>query len=187
MRQIDVQEKQTFEGGATRSVKDSRLDLIPASAARAMGRRLALGAAKHGENNWRGGGEEFRKATINHLLDHIFDYAENGNKNDKNTDAIICNAAFLCEFEERRLRADGYYTKEALEALKKGLDNPEPRIRELRQKHIQLIRQAHEVYKELDRLTNADGHIVETVSIGGIQGSPELVLESILAEDGDKL
>lgn len=96
-----TEKKQVFEGGATRSEKAERRELIPASAITALGRRLALGAAKHGENNWRKGGEEFRKVTINHLLAHIFDYIENGNTNDANTDAIICNAAFLCEYEER--------------------------------------------------------------------------------------
>jgi hypothetical protein len=90
-----------FEGGATRTAKKDRRELIPKSAIDALGRRLALGADKHGENNWRRGGEEFRKATLNHLLDHIFDYIENGNTTDSNTDAIICNAAFLCEYEER--------------------------------------------------------------------------------------
>ena len=58
-----------------------------------------VGAAIHGDNNWRGGGSEFRKATINHLMKHLLDYIEHGNANDDNTAAIICNAAFLCHFE----------------------------------------------------------------------------------------
>lgn len=94
-------EKQAFEGGATRSKKDVDLTLVPRSAVIAMGRRLTLGAERHGRNNWRSGGEEFRRATITHLLDHLLDYMENGNESEANTDAIICNAAFLCEFEER--------------------------------------------------------------------------------------
>lgn len=93
--------KQSFEGGATRSKKDVDFTLIPKSAVTAMGRRLTLGAEIHGRNNWRGGGEEFRKASITHLMDHLLDYIENGNTSDANTDAIICNAAFLCEFEEK--------------------------------------------------------------------------------------
>lgn len=95
--------KEAFEGGATRSSKrgQGRMEPIPKSSIRAMARRLELGAERHGENNWRKGGEAFRKATLNHLLDHIFDYMEHGNKNEANTDAIICNAAFLCEYEER--------------------------------------------------------------------------------------
>jgi len=77
------------------------MELIPGEALRALGRRLALGAEKHGENNWRAGGEEFRKATIGHLLAHLADYVERGNAKDANTDAIICNAAFLCHFEDQ--------------------------------------------------------------------------------------
>lgn len=93
--------KQSYEGGATRSPLKERYDLIPQSAMAALARRLALGAERHGENNWKGGGDAFRKATVCHLIKHLFDYLEHGNANDANTDAIICNAAFLCEFEER--------------------------------------------------------------------------------------
>ncbi len=76
-----------------------RFDLIPAEAIAALARRMGMGARIHGENNWRGGGEEFRKATINHLMKHLLDYSEHGNAHDENTAAIICNAAFLCHFE----------------------------------------------------------------------------------------
>jgi hypothetical protein len=96
------EEKQSFEGGATRSPKSIDLTLIPKSAVLAMGRRLTLGASRHGRNNWRKGGEEFRRATITHLMDHLLDYIENGNATEANTDAIICNAAFLCEYEDRK-------------------------------------------------------------------------------------
>lgn len=90
-----------FEGNATRSALKGRYDLIPREAIDAMARRLELGAGIHGENNWKSGGEEFRVATINHLINHLLDYMENGNKNDANTDAIIANAAFLCFYEKR--------------------------------------------------------------------------------------
>ena len=90
-----------FEGGATRSVQTMRFDLIPSTALRALARRLALGAKKHGERNWEQGGEEFRKATISHLIAHLQEYMEHGDAIEANTDAIICNAAFLCFFESR--------------------------------------------------------------------------------------
>jgi hypothetical protein len=93
------QELTAFEGGATSTAKEERLELIPKSAMNAMGRRYALGAGIHGMNNWRKGGVEFRLSRINHLLDHIYEYLEHGGR--ENTDAIICNAAMLCEFEER--------------------------------------------------------------------------------------
>ena len=93
--------KAKFEDGSTRSVLEERYDLIPKKAIDALARRLALGAKNHGENNWRVGGTEFRKATINHLMKHLLKYIESGNADDANTDAIICNAAFLCYFEAR--------------------------------------------------------------------------------------
>jgi len=94
-------EKATYEGGATRSEMKLRYDLMPREAVDALARRLAVGAERHGENNWKQGGEEFRRATINHLLKHCLDYLSGGNSNDANTDAMICNAAFLCFFEEK--------------------------------------------------------------------------------------
>lgn len=94
-------ELESFEGGATRSVKEIDLTLLSKSAILALGKRHTLGALKHGRNNWRKGGEKFRLATITHLLEHVLDYIENGNTNDDNTGAIICNAAFLCDYEER--------------------------------------------------------------------------------------
>jgi hypothetical protein len=93
--------KAVFEDGSTRSVLEERYDLIPKEAIDALARRLALGARNHGENNWRVGGPEFRKATINHLMKHLLNYIDNGNTDDANTDAIICNAAFLCYFENQ--------------------------------------------------------------------------------------
>lgn len=90
-----------YEGKATRTTLKGRYDLIPREAIDAMARRLEIGAKRHGENNWREGGEEFRKATVNHLINHLLDYLENGNTVDMNTDAIICNAAFLCFYEKR--------------------------------------------------------------------------------------
>ena len=90
-----------FEGGAMRSALELRYDLLPKAAIAALGRRLTLGAKHYGENNWRGGGEQFRKDTISRLIAHLNDYIKNGNAGEANTDAIICNAAFLWHFEER--------------------------------------------------------------------------------------
>jgi hypothetical protein len=91
--------KQVFEGGATSTATDIRLELIPKAAMEAMGRRFAYGAKRHGENNWRKGGRKFRMSRISHLLAHIYDYVENGGE--ANTDAIVCNAAMLCDLEKR--------------------------------------------------------------------------------------
>lgn len=95
-----VDKLQEFEGKATRTPK-LMYSLIPKAAVVALARRLTLGASRHGKNNWRQGGEGFRDATLDHLIDHLFDYIENGNRDDNNTDAIVCNAAFLCQIEEQ--------------------------------------------------------------------------------------
>jgi hypothetical protein len=90
-----------FEGGATRSALAGRYELIPREAIDGMARRLELGAVRHGENNWKSGGEEFRKASISHLMAHLLAYMTEGNANDANLDAILCNAAFLAHFEAK--------------------------------------------------------------------------------------
>ncbi len=90
----------TMDNGSKRSHLPGRRDLIPKAALDALAGRLEYGAKKYGENNWRHGGELMRQSCINHLINHIFDYIENGNVEDNNTAAIITNAAFLCHFEE---------------------------------------------------------------------------------------
>jgi len=90
-------------GKMTRSKKAVHMEYVPASLLEAVGRRLAVGIERgHKRDNWREGvgSEEAREATINHLLHHIFDYLENGNTTESNTDAIACNAAFLVEYEK---------------------------------------------------------------------------------------
>lgn len=94
---------QEYEGGATRSEQDVRYDLISPHGMKALARRLALGAKKHGERNWEKGGEAFRQATISHMLGHLTNYMQNPNQED--TDALICNAMFLSHFEAKRLEA----------------------------------------------------------------------------------
>lgn len=83
---------------------DVNYELIPKAAVDALARRLAIGAQNHGRDNWRKGDASFVESRLNHLLKHLIDYIENGNKNDANSDAIICNAAFICHFEEKNPR-----------------------------------------------------------------------------------
>lgn len=88
--------KHVYENGSTRSELTLRYDLIPKAAFDAIARRLELGAPKHGERNWEGGGAEFVKATKNHLLAHVLAYIAEGNPED--LDAIGANFAFLAHF-----------------------------------------------------------------------------------------
>lgn len=66
-----AEEKSSFEGGATRSAKTARYDLVPAEGTRAIAERYGIGAVKHGDNNWKQGGKEFIKATLSHMLGHV--------------------------------------------------------------------------------------------------------------------
>ena len=95
-------EQQVFEGGATRSAQKGRYDLLPKAGLDRWAQRMALGAEKHGENNWRGGDEKFRRATISHAFQHLADFAENGNSTDDNLGALMANIGFLCELERRK-------------------------------------------------------------------------------------
>lgn len=98
-RNHNEEPKKTFENGATRSDLIPRYDLVPKAAIDGMARRLELGARKHGENNWRGGGTLFVAATKNHLIAHVLRYLESGEQED--LDAIGANYAFLAHFREK--------------------------------------------------------------------------------------
>lgn len=94
--------KQAFEGGSTRSEMKERYDLIPKVAIDGIARRLALGAEKHGERNWETGGQDFVRATKNHLFAHVLKYLADGEQED--LDAIGCNYAFLAHFRARGIK-----------------------------------------------------------------------------------
>jgi hypothetical protein len=99
-------DKQQFEGGATRTVKLERYDLIPPEAEAALARRFGLGAQRHGESNWKHGGVEFIKATINHMKAHFNSILDGRGRDDAllqdDLDALIWGAAALCWFNERK-------------------------------------------------------------------------------------
>ncbi len=118
--------KTAFEGGATRSTKRERYDLIPPEAEAAYARRLALGAELHGEGNWKHGGKDFIKATINHLKAHIVSLLSRDStaSAESDTDAIVWNAGALAYFAKRKPAE----FSQALEELGEGLVElkPEP-------------------------------------------------------------
>jgi hypothetical protein len=120
--------KKSFEGGATRSEKLERFDLIPPEADEAMARRFGLGAKKHGEGNWKGGGKDFIKACINHAKAHEAHLGKAAGKGDDNDlDAIICNWGMLCWFRENKAQEYG----EALAELKGPVEVAESQRLEL--------------------------------------------------------
>lgn len=92
--------KTAFEGGATRTAQKTRFDLIPPVALEMLAERLCLGAEKHGARNWEKGGADFEAASISHLMGHLTSYMKSPNRVDAS--ALICNAAFLCFFQDQR-------------------------------------------------------------------------------------
>ena len=95
--------KAAFEGGATRSEKQERYDLIPPELNDSAARRYGLGATKHGEGNWKQGEVAFIKACINHAKAHESHLLRTcGKSDDDDLDAIVCNWGMLCWFRSNK-------------------------------------------------------------------------------------
>lgn len=102
-RNHETEAKATYESNATRSVKSERYDLIPPEILIALAQRFALGASKHGENNWKSGGAEFIRSCLNHLFGHYVSLLTNGvDHNDDDVAAMIWNAGVLAWFREHK-------------------------------------------------------------------------------------
>lgn len=102
-RDHETEAKTVYESNATRSVKDERYDLIPPEILTALARRFALGASKHGEDNWKSGGAEFIRSCINHLFAHYVSLLTNGQDHgDDDVGAMIWNAGVLAWFREHK-------------------------------------------------------------------------------------
>lgn len=97
------EQKERFEGGSTRSVKFERFDLIPPEIDEVLAQRFALGALKHGENNWQQGGADFIKGCINHLRAHTVSLLKNGPfHSDDDIAAMTWNAGVLAWFRAHK-------------------------------------------------------------------------------------
>ena len=89
-----------YPSGAQRSADadSARYDLLPLCAVRRWAERMAHGARKHGDDNWKRG---FPAGVVeNHLWNHWLKYLQ-GDRTDDHLAAILCNAAFLMWFEDR--------------------------------------------------------------------------------------
>jgi hypothetical protein len=94
-------QKDKYEGGASRNKLNYRFDLIPPAGIERIAARFELGVKSHGENNWRKGGPDFVKASVNHMVAHVMDYLENGNDTDDNLGAIGWAVCALAHFEKQ--------------------------------------------------------------------------------------
>lgn len=65
-------------GGAQSSHVPERFDLVPVEGSRLTARRFGEGATKYEPNQWKKGDADFIRERINHLLNHVHKYVENG-------------------------------------------------------------------------------------------------------------
>src|SRR5712664_3135525 len=83
-----------FSGGATRSDRKPRFDLIPFEFLEAVAMVLTAGAARFGDYNWKRGGKEFFLDAWNHAFVHLQKFKE-GDESEEHLAHLACNVMFL--------------------------------------------------------------------------------------------
>jgi|SRR5579872_43734 len=85
----------------TRTI-DVEYRLVPKEGLRRLALRYGLGVQRYGEGNWKRGlrDKEFIEERKNHLVEHLFTYLEQGNRNDDNLAAIAWGCFTLMEAEK---------------------------------------------------------------------------------------
>lgn len=90
-----------FVSGAKSSEEAPRLDLVPLASIIRQAHRMAIGAAGHGEWNYRRGANDadFIRDRKNHLALHVAKYLA-GNQDEDHLGAVLANAGMLADLEE---------------------------------------------------------------------------------------
>jgi hypothetical protein len=83
-----------FEGGAQRSERQPRYDLLEDCFLVDTAERMAKGEINHGRDNYKHGGPEFVLETYNHFMAHLLALRE-GDETDNHMQAICANAQIL--------------------------------------------------------------------------------------------
>ena len=83
-----------FAGGAKRSDRKPRFDLIPFVFLEAVAQVLRDGALKYGAHNWQRGSKDFFLDTWNHAFVHLQKVKE-GDTSEDHLAHFACNVAFL--------------------------------------------------------------------------------------------
>jgi hypothetical protein len=94
---------ESYEGGAQRSNRKLRYDLIPREIIDAIAERFTIGAAKYGDTNWLKGGNDFFQDARNHLTSHWLAF-QNGDLEDEkevldHLKAVLWNARIILYHE----------------------------------------------------------------------------------------
>lgn len=85
---------EVFRGGARRSDRKPRFDLIPFEFLEEVADALTEGAAKYGPHNWKRGDAEFFRDAWSHAFVHLQKFKEGDTKED-HLAHLACNVAFL--------------------------------------------------------------------------------------------
>ena len=83
-----------FAGGAQRTDRKPRFDLIPFEFLEAVALVLTRGAARYGPCNWKRGKKDFFLDAWNHAFVHLQKFKE-GDKREDHLAHLACNVAFL--------------------------------------------------------------------------------------------
>jgi hypothetical protein len=91
-----------FTSGAKSSAERDRFDLCELVAMKRWAKRMAKGAASHGERNYQKGARDpvFIRDRVNHLIEHAMRYAS-GDRSDDHLGAVMANAGMLIWIEEQ--------------------------------------------------------------------------------------
>jgi hypothetical protein len=85
---------QRFRGGARRSDRKPRFDLVPYEFLEALAEILTSGAATYGPHNWQRGQKDFFIDAWNHAFAHLQLFKE-GDTSENHLAHLACNVAFL--------------------------------------------------------------------------------------------
>ena len=83
-----------FPGGARRSDRKPRFDLIPFEFLESIAEALTRGAARFGSYNWKRGQKDFFLDAWNHAFVHLQMFKE-GDTSEDHLGHLACNVAFL--------------------------------------------------------------------------------------------
>ena len=94
------EKKQEYNGGAVRSERKPRYDLIRPEFLKGLAETLTIGAERYGEVNWQKGGADFIQDTLNHLFEHVLKLID-GDRTEDHISHAAANLMFLAYFRER--------------------------------------------------------------------------------------
>src|SRR5439155_14372890 len=83
-----------FPGGAGRTDRKPRFDLIPFEFLESIAEVLSAGAVKYGPYNWKRGRKDFFLDAWNHAFVHLQKFKE-GDTSEDHLGHLACNVAFL--------------------------------------------------------------------------------------------